>query len=288
MKPDHCWSPATVSVHHEREARRVVENKVRVGILDEVTWPTQWCSCSFFIGKQGAPGKLRMVTDFKAVNKVLRRPGWLFPSAEKVRKSLDPRDRCFLKVDLVEGYHQVEIGKEDRDLTAKLLPWGKYRYTCLPMGLCPSSDHFCQRTDDAIRTVIGVLKIVDDRLGGASDVPALRKKLVELLMVCRKYDLKISRRKFDLATKLSFAGFVMDASSGEVVVSPDPARLEAIRLMDIPRNKKQVRKFIGMVCTIDSWCPDISAKSNMLRTLSNKNTKFTWLPEHEEEWTLSG
>ena len=61
------------------------------------------------------------------MNQVLRRPGWHFPSAEKVRKSLDSKDRCFLKVDLVEGYHQVEIAEEDRDLTATLLPWGKYR-----------------------------------------------------------------------------------------------------------------------------------------------------------------
>ena len=82
------------------------------------------------------------------------------------------------------------------------------------MGLCPSSDHFCQRTDDAVRSVRGLLKIVDDILGGASDVPALRRKLVELLEVCRKHNLKISRRKFDLATKLSFAGFTIDATGG--------------------------------------------------------------------------
>ena len=96
--------------------------------------------------------------------------------------------------------------------------------------------------------------------------------------------MKISRCKFDLATKLSFAGFMIDASGVEVTVSPDPARLEAIQLMDIPRNKKQVREFLGMVLTINSWCPEISAKSNLLRTLSNKNTKFVWLPEHTEEF----
>ena len=87
-----------------------------------------------------------------------------------------------------------------------------------------------------------------------------------------------------MVTKLRFAGFVIDASNGEVVVSPDPARLEAIQLIDSPRNKKQVREFLGMVRTIDSWCPEISAKSNLMRTLSNKNTKFTWTPEHEAEF----
>ena len=66
-----------------------------------------------------------------------------------------------------------------------------------------------------------------------------------------------------MATKLSFAGVSIDASRGEVVVSPDPARLEAIQLMDIPRNKKQVREFLGMVRTIDSWCPEILARTNL-------------------------
>ena len=86
VKPVHCWSPATVSAHQEKEARRMVEKKVKAGILEEVSWPTKWCSRSFFIEKPEAPGKLCMVTDFKEVNKVLRRPGWPFPSAEKVKE----------------------------------------------------------------------------------------------------------------------------------------------------------------------------------------------------------
>ena len=131
---------------------------------------------------------------------------------------MEPTDRCFLKVDLVEGYHQVEIRKEDRDITTTILPWGKFRYTCLPMGLSPSSDYFCHRTDEAIRPVRGIVKIVDDCLGGARSVAALRGKLVQLLGVCRKHNIKISRKKFDLARKLNFAGFQIDATGGEVVV----------------------------------------------------------------------
>merc|ERR1711888_101226 len=90
MTPYHCWSPAFVSAHHEKEARRMVEAKVKSGILEEVSWATDWCSRSFFIEKAGAPGKLRMVTDFKKVNECLPRPGWPFSSADKVRKALKP------------------------------------------------------------------------------------------------------------------------------------------------------------------------------------------------------
>ena len=40
VTPYHCWSPATVSAHHEREARRMVKAKVKSGILEEVSWAT--------------------------------------------------------------------------------------------------------------------------------------------------------------------------------------------------------------------------------------------------------
>ena len=77
--PFHCWSPATVSVHHEQEARRMVKSMVKAGIIEEVSWSTEWCSRGFFVEKPGQVGKLRMVTDFKLLNDNLNRPVWPFP-----------------------------------------------------------------------------------------------------------------------------------------------------------------------------------------------------------------
>ena len=51
VTPYHCWTPASVSAHHKHEARRMVEHHVQAGILEEVSWPTKWCSHSFFIEK---------------------------------------------------------------------------------------------------------------------------------------------------------------------------------------------------------------------------------------------
>ena len=152
------------------------------------------------------------------------------------------------------------------------------------MGLSSSGDHFCQRTDEAIRRVEGILKLVDDCLGGGKDVPALKIKLRELLLKCREHNLKVLRRKFEIGVKLAFVGFVIDASSGEVVISPDPGRIQAIQRMGSPTNKRQVREFLGLVRTLEAWCPDITAKSNLLRVLANKDTRFLWTEDHESEF----
>ena len=104
----------------------------------------------------------------------------------------------FAKVDLTSGYHQIPIQETDRDLTCFILPWGKFRYCVLPMGLCPSGDVFCHRTDKAIMDLDGVIKLVDDCLTGGRGVSELGKKLRSLLMRGREHNIKMSKKKFKL------------------------------------------------------------------------------------------
>ena len=87
----------------------MVEHKVQAGILEEVFWPTKWCSRSFFIKKPGDPGKLCMVIDYKRVNKCLQRPNWPFPTVDMIRKSLRLGDQCFFKLDLTRCLYMSNI-----------------------------------------------------------------------------------------------------------------------------------------------------------------------------------
>ena len=47
--PYHCWTPATVSANHEKEARRMVQSMVEAGIIEEVSRSTNCCSRGFFV-----------------------------------------------------------------------------------------------------------------------------------------------------------------------------------------------------------------------------------------------
>ena len=106
------------------------------------------------------------------------------------------------------------------------------------MGLSTSRDVFCHRTHQAVRDLEGVMKLVDNCLAGGRGVVGLGMRLRELLSRCREYNIKISRKKFDLGSRLSFGGFVIDATSGELKICPDPARLEAIKMMKSPDSKE--------------------------------------------------
>ena len=138
MDPYQCWSPASISVHNKKEARMMVDSMVMAGIIEGVSWRSEWGSRGLFVEKAGQERKLRMVTDFHLLNTHLKRPVWPFPCAENIRRSLNVEDRVFAKLDLCSGYPQIPVQASDRDLTCFFLPWGKDRYCIIPMGLSAS------------------------------------------------------------------------------------------------------------------------------------------------------
>ena len=68
-------------------------------------------------------------------------------------KRILPEDKFFAVVNLISGYHQVELPEEYRDLFAIILVTGKYRYRRLPQGTNLSPDIFNIVTDGEVRDV---------------------------------------------------------------------------------------------------------------------------------------
>ena len=106
------------------------------------------------------------------------------------------------------------------------------------MGLSPSGDIFCHRTDKAVQGLEGVLKLVDDCLAAGRNVEELEERLRGLLDRCREHNIKMLKREFKLGSSLGFGGFLIDGSSGEIQIGPDPARIETTQSMKVPESKK--------------------------------------------------
>ena len=133
------------------------------------------------------------------------------------------------------------------------------------MGLSPSGDIFCHRTDKAVQGLEGVLKQVDDCLAMGKSVEELEERLVGLLERCRTHNIIFLKQKFKVGKSLGLGGYIIDSISGELQIGPDPSRIEAIKSMTVPESKKQVHEFLGVVRTLESWTPHISASSKQKR-----------------------
>jgi Reverse transcriptase (RNA-dependent DNA polymerase) len=62
------------------------------------------------------------------------------------------------------GYYHIILDKESSYLCTMILPWGKYRYCRLPMGLIGSPDIFQAIINDIMGDLLNVHAYLDDIL----------------------------------------------------------------------------------------------------------------------------
>ena len=176
------------------------------------------------------------------------------------------------------------MDEESKDLTCFLIPQGRFRYTRTAMGMRDSSDHFCARTDEIVRDIPGVQKMVDDALGASSGFPDLLTNLYTLFLQFKKNNVVISVDKFLISNKVPFGGIMLDASEGDLKIYPDPSRIIALKNLQTPKNRKELLSFLGTLTTFQKWTPSLSFVTKHLRLLSSKNSIFKWTDEHQIEF----
>ena len=94
-------------------------------------------------------------------------------------------------IDLRKGYYHIPLDKETQKLCTTVLPWGKYSYERLPMGIATSPDIF----QKAMNTIFGdldsvfvylddILILSDDTIMGSNSVSSLVQYVYHLTPRC--------------------------------------------------------------------------------------------------------
>ena len=278
LRPRRVYTARPVPIHFKKAADDLIEELLRAGVIVPVTEPTEWVSPGHFVAKPD--GRVRLVTDYTALNNHVKRPIHPFPSAKDLMQRIDASSRFFAKIDAIHGYFQIPLDEDSSKLTTFLLPSGRYRYKAAPMGLCASSDEFCRRTDEAFQGLDWFLKIVDDGLIQGKDLDQLFDRIDIVLGRCRKAGIKVSLKKFQFGTEVKFAGHIVSADG----VKPDPEKIAGLREFPVPENLSQLRSFLGLANQLGMFVPDITHMSTKMRTLLKKGVAYVWTPDHQAEF----
>ena len=205
-KPFRISTARQVPLRFKEESDKEVQSYIEKGVIVKVTEPTNWCAPGFFVPKPDGV-RVRMVTDFTALNEFVDRPVHPFPSVGEVVQSVPSSAKSFAKLDAVHGYFQLALDEESFKLTTFLLPSGRYQYLRAPMGLSASSDEWCRMSDWIVEGLPWAMKIVDDKLVWASDLSTLEQRVEEVLEHCKQINITISMKKFQIAEEFIFAHF---------------------------------------------------------------------------------
>ena len=82
------------------------------------------------------------------------------------------------------GYYHIRLGDQASNLCTIILPWGKYKYICLPMGVCDPPEIFEEKMNEVsggfefIRAYINQIFIITKSFWSALPSHIDRKSVV--------------------------------------------------------------------------------------------------------------
>ena len=120
----------------EKQLREEVDRLCKQGILRKIN-RSEWACPMFTISKPD--GSLCSLADLRELNKRIKRHPYPIPKIQDMLQKLEGFMYA-TSLDLNMGYYHLLLTPNASRLCTVVLPWGKYEYLRLPMGLCNSPD----------------------------------------------------------------------------------------------------------------------------------------------------
>lgn len=121
-------------------------------------------------------------------------------------QSLISASQFFVKVDLLQGYHQIALSYKSRNLFYFALEDSLYRYTHTPMGYTGSSHYFNQIIQKIMEDITGVHVEIDDLLCKGAAMEEDLSTFKKVLTRCREKNIKLARHKLEFGKEIYFTG----------------------------------------------------------------------------------
>ena len=118
-----------------------VSHLEKIGALCKVNH-SEWGATAFLIPKKDQT--LCFITNFRKLNEQIKPKPQYIPNIKDLLLKLEGFTYATL-LDLNMGYYHIKLTPKSLALCTIVLPWGKYKYLKLPMGLCNSPNIFQEK-----------------------------------------------------------------------------------------------------------------------------------------------
>lgn len=263
-----------------KESLEVMERDEIIVRQDE---PTDWSSNILMVSRGG---KFRPCLDPIILNKAVKRPDRQFTTIDEILPELT-KAKVFSTVDASKGFWQVELDDESSKLTTFSTPFGNYRWLRLPFGISSAPEIFQIKLSEVLNGLEGTEALADDILifgCGETMEEAMKDhniKLEALMQRMEKNNCKLNKEKLKLCqTKVKFFGHYLTTDGLEA----DESKIKAIRDFPVPKDKKGLQRFLGMITYLGRYVDNLSQESAALRKIAVPRSEWKWSIEEQREF----
>ena len=105
-----------VPFHLRSKVEEKIKELINLDVIEPAEGPTPWISPIVTPPKPGNPNEIRLCVDMRGPNKAIKRERHVTPTIEDVLSDLNG-SAWFSKLDLNQGYHQLQLAPESRYIT---------------------------------------------------------------------------------------------------------------------------------------------------------------------------
>ena len=141
--------------------KKEVKILVRLGFPEEAN-NSEW-GTFYFPQRKAKTNRVRFLSDFRNLNRQLKRKPYAMAKIREMLLHLEGFQYA-TPLELNLGYYHIRFRKQDSNLCTIILPWVKYQYKCLPMGVSNSPDIYQEKMDQMFHGFEFIRAYIDELL----------------------------------------------------------------------------------------------------------------------------
>lgn len=268
--------PYRASATERETISRIVKEWKDVGIVTETNSP--YASPVLLVTKKD--GDARLVVDYRKLNAQTVRKVFPTPNLDDHLESLYEA-KLFSTLDLASGYLQVPLTESAKEKTAFVTPNESGQFERMVFGLINAPYEFSrlmQKIMSPLRDKVAMWYL-DDILIPSTTSDDMFKRLKQVLEVLKeaKLTLKLSKCYFAYS-EVVYLGYTLSADG----VRPGEQKVQAIQQYPRPRNKHEVRRFLGLCGFFRRFIPHYSDIARPISELLKEKIPYMWTTAQEE------
>lgn len=199
----------------------------------------------------------------------------------QVKQRVDPVQCKFMSViDIRWAFNLIEIEESMRPRTTFYGADGRlYWYKRMPFGLKNAPACWQAFVSSILAGIACLIVFVDDLFMYSRSIDAHLDLLERIVAVFKKYRIPVRWQKLQLfRLSVNFLGAIW-SSGGKI--EPNVASLETVAKFPVPRDKKQLKSFVGVCRWLAQYVPELEKYLGVLNPLMKKTAMFAWTDAHQ-------
>lgn len=261
---------------HQEEINRKIDNMLNNGTIEPSM--SEYNSPILLVPKKSLPGnpnkRWRFCVDYRQINKKLIADKFPLPRIDCILDQLG-RARYFSIIDLLNGFYQIELEDDSKDITSFTTDKGTFRFKSIPFGIKIGPNAFQRMMSIAFSGLSPTQGFIymDDLVVVASSEKQMVKNLTNVFETCRKYNLKLNPDKCEFFKReVTYLGHRCTDKG----ILPDESKYSIISNYPRPTDADSAKRFIAFCNYYRRFIKRFAHHACYITNLTRKKVKFFW------------